>query len=388
MIIVRGARGGIDLRFLRIELRIGISLLLFVICKPCLIVLFGLCQFLFGSVELLLVIVQLFLPVTDLFLAVRELFFSVRELLLGVIELILRLGQLIVGFGDDLVISAACAGFQGVLQRRFHRVRILFVRVGIDLAAFGKADINLGINLAVPSVLRYIKVGCDAAVAQRGRAALKIQVERRLADADQFVCIIGEQVFRILLVVVGDADFFADIVRAEIARVTDALIRFVRQFSGFKRGGIDIGKQRMQLGNLFAGLCVSPTVFVCEQKKCVGGIAAAGLGDTVQGLHFCNILFLQTERGHQLIVIEIVLRIEGVARQNEILFADFEPAKEADAQRADRQDRNPAAEAALDFAQRGFGHRVFHKPCRLSTIRWFRPARGARFVPLRKRCRF
>ena len=107
--------GGIDLRFLRVELRIGINLLLFVICKPCLIVLFGLCQFLFGSVELLLVIVQLFLPVTDLFLAVRELFFRVRELLFGVIELILRLGQLIVGFGDDLVISAACAGFQSCL---------------------------------------------------------------------------------------------------------------------------------------------------------------------------------------------------------------------------------------------------------------------------------
>ena len=166
------------------------------------------------------------------------------------------------------------------------------------------------------------------------------------------------------------------------------MIRFVRQISGFERGGIDIGKQRVQLGNLFADLCVCVSFFVCEQKKRVGGIAAAGLGDTVQGLHFCNVFFLQTERGHQFIVIEIVLRVEGVTRQNKILFADFEPAKEADAQRADRQDRDPAAEAALDLPQRGFGHRVFHKLCRLSTIRWFRPERGARFAPLRKRFRF
>ena len=211
------------------KLCIGVILLLVVIGKGLFVLPARFLELSVGIVKFFLVAVEFFLTVIYFFLPVRQLVFCFLQFRFCIGKFLACIVELSVCLIEDLVISAACTCFQCGLERFFHRFGVLLIFVAVYDALIFESHIYFRINFAVPAVCRHIKISCHASVSQRCRAALKVQIKRGLAKPDDFVSIIGKQIFRVFVVILADSDFFADVGFKKIPCIADAFVRLFRE---------------------------------------------------------------------------------------------------------------------------------------------------------------
>ena len=310
-------------------------------------------QRLFGILQRLAILRDLRTAAVQLPLGRGQLGLGVRALRtvfrLSLVILRLRLRQRLARRVDHAVIADLCALLQRLRQRRFERIHLRGVGLGVERpVGTRRADVDLRKIVHGKRVRRRIGKSVDAAAAQRCRAALHVQVQRRGTQTNH-----GEFLHR-KAVVYGrarDAQGLAQRVLAEAVRVEQAFVRVFRQTARRKLRHADALRQGEELDRPLRAVHLGHGI---HRDRALRRLHAGKPGKIV------HVLLRQAERRDQSEVKELrFLDIIPAGAQHGGLRR-LQAAEEAHAQRDDGKDRQKAPQRVPQLPQVIFSPRAAH----------------------------
>ena len=268
------------------------------------------------------------------------------KLTLRVIELLLRIVNLALRVRAQALIAQLCPLVGECLQGLLHHVGRGLVFVRINPPAVCERDVDLREIIEREAVLGQIDKRRHCAVSERGATALIVDVDGAVCHADDRIFAVGEGVDRIGGVVLRQAHRLADVALFKAPRVHDALVRLLRQTPGLQTQVIDAARERIRLEH-----GVRPTLPRAQEIRRVDARRGAHTGKPRERVH---ILLRPPEGGEQAPVEHVQLREVLVRRVEHGRPRDTQPREKADTERDDRENREIAAKARPDLAQRCF----------------------------------
>ena len=236
-----------------------------------------------------------------------------------------------------------------------HAVLVLLyaglVFVGIDLALGVEADVDVGVIVAVKTLVGDVGKGHHRAGAQGGAAALVVEVGGGVAQPDDGVFTVGEHVERVLVVGLGKDDLLADAVHGEELRVGHGFASGAGQAPGGEADLIDVlgeGVEDDHAGHVQAG--------DVHQRVLTDGAGGGGdAGDAGKGV---GVALIEAHGGDEAVIVHALAVQIVVARLYHGVAADAQAAKKAHAKGDDRQDRQIPPQALADLPQGTFLQRL------------------------------
>ena len=295
-----------------------------------------------------------------------ELGVCVALLLLVVRELLVQLGLRVVNLLLRVVHQAAVAKVSPRLGLRLQQLLKVGQRsvvfLGVDLARRVDVYEDLREVVQIEAVVGQVDEARKGSRADAGVAALVVQVVGGVGDAHEGVAAVAEHLQRIRVVGLGEQHLAADVRLGEEARVAYHLIVRLRHAPGDQAQAVDI--LREGVGAQRAVVAVRAGAEEVRPDRALGGVHA------LQGSKIVLILRCEAQRGNQAVVEQVVFLYVFVAGAHHGGAADAQAAKEAHAQRNDRQYGEITAPVLVDGPERGFFQRLhYHSISSTGTAR-------------------
>ena len=297
----------------------------------------------------------------DVGAAGNDLVAGVEQFTLGLVALLAVLGVALIVLGNAVIqlrLSVAHERLEALARLRFagegHAVLVLFdaglVLVGVDLALGIKADVDVGVIIAIKALVGDVGKGHHRAGAEGGAAALVVEVGGRIAKADDGVFAGGEHVQGIFVVGVGKDDLLADAVHGEELRIDHGLVFGAGQAAGGEAYLIDVlgeGVEDDHAGHV-------QTAHVHQRVLTDGAGGGGDAGDAGKGV---GVALIEAHGGDEAVIVHALAAKIVVAGLHHGVAADAQAAEKAHAKGDDRQDRQIPPQALAYLAQGTFSQR-------------------------------
>ena len=210
-------------------------------------------------------------------------------------------------------------------------MRLVFVRV--DLARpVRQAQIQLRIIVKVKCLRQHVHEGGQRSAADRRAAALIVDVQSALGDADDGEFPPGELPQRIVVILLREHDLLPEILFRVQHPVGQTLVRRLRQPPGLQARQVERLGQRQKFAR--------PRRAARRAGQRVGALCALARGDAAVGGDFGRVGLVKANGAHEAEIVHLLRLGVGVQRAHHGCLRQPQAAEKADAKRNDRHDRS------------------------------------------------
>ena len=229
-----------------------------------------------------------------------------------------------------------------------------FILVRVDLARpVRQAQIQLRIVVKVKCLRQHVHEGGQRSAADRRAAALIVDVQSALGDADDGEFPPGELPQRIVVILLREHDLLPEILFRVQHPVGQTLVRRLRQPSGLQARQVERLGQRQKFAR--------PRRAARRAGQCVGALCALARGDAAVGGDFGRVGLVKANGAHEAEIVHLLCLGVGVQRAHHGRLRQPQAAEKAHAQRHDGRDGretgpnscgSPAASAPMPLTTR------------------------------------